>query len=187
MATIPTLVQPEITIVNSQAVTTSFAIAEYFHKRHADIIRKVESLECSDKFTSTHFCVHVENIRAGAVNRDSKYYHITRDGFAFLAMGFTGKRAAQFKEAYITAFNEMESELQQPIPLPLNNIQSTSHNAAVAAEYLEIIFGVWNTNIQPMLIAANSPLAWSLRDRINDAATLTAQVANRLKRLEGAK
>lgn len=33
---------------------------------------------------------------------------MTRDGFTFLAMGFTGKKAAQFKEAYIKRFNEME-------------------------------------------------------------------------------
>ena len=29
-------------------------------------------------------------------------------------MGFTGKKAAAFKEAYITAFNEMESLLAKP-------------------------------------------------------------------------
>ena len=32
-------------------------------------------------------------------------------GFVFLAMGFTGKDAAQWKEAYIDAFNRMEAEL----------------------------------------------------------------------------
>ena len=39
-------------------------------------------------------------------------YYMTRDGFTFLAMGFTGKVAAQFKEAYINAFNEMEEKLR---------------------------------------------------------------------------
>ena len=39
-------------------------------------------------------------------------YYITRDGFTFLAMGFTGKIAAKFKEAYINAFNEMENKLR---------------------------------------------------------------------------
>ena len=37
---------------------------------------------------------------------------MTRDGFTFLAMGFTGPRAAVFKEAYINAFNKMEAELK---------------------------------------------------------------------------
>ena len=33
---------------------------------------------------------------------------MTRDGFVFLVMGYRGKKAAQFKEAYIKRFNEME-------------------------------------------------------------------------------
>jgi Rha family phage regulatory protein len=32
---------------------------------------------------------------------NKSYYEITRDGFTFLAMGFTGKKAAQLKEMYI--------------------------------------------------------------------------------------
>ncbi|EAR2907426.1 peptidase, partial [Salmonella enterica] len=39
MATVPTLAQPEIRIINGQAVTSSLAVADYFIKRHADVIR----------------------------------------------------------------------------------------------------------------------------------------------------
>ncbi len=38
-------------------------------------------------------------------------FNITRDGFSFLAMGFTGKKAAEFKERFIAAFNAMEQRL----------------------------------------------------------------------------
>lgn len=38
-------------------------------------------------------------------------YEITRDGFVFLCMGFTGSAAAQWKEKYIAAFNQMEAQL----------------------------------------------------------------------------
>lgn len=31
-------------------------------------------------------------------------YEITRDGFVYIAMGFTGKKAAEFKERYIGAY-----------------------------------------------------------------------------------
>ena len=31
-------------------------------------------------------------------------YEMTRDGFVYLAMGFTGKKAAEFKERYIGDF-----------------------------------------------------------------------------------
>ncbi len=35
-------------------------------------------------------------------------FEMTRDDFTFLAMGFNGKKAAEFKEQYIGAFNKME-------------------------------------------------------------------------------
>ena len=38
---------------------------------------------------------------------------MSRDGFTFLAMGFTGREAAQFKEDYIAEFNAMEEELKR--------------------------------------------------------------------------
>lgn len=41
-------------------------------------------------------------------------YRLTRDGFAFLAMGFTGKRAALWKEKFLEAFNAMERRLTVP-------------------------------------------------------------------------
>ncbi|GEI51452.1 hypothetical protein EC162442_04471 [Escherichia coli O145:H28] len=40
MATIPALSQPEITITNGRVVTTSIAIAEFFDKRHDDVLKK---------------------------------------------------------------------------------------------------------------------------------------------------
>ena len=42
-------------------------------------------------------------------------YNLTRDGFSLLAMGFTGKKALQFKIAFINAFNEVEKLLQKEI------------------------------------------------------------------------
>ncbi|TNK99788.1 peptidase, partial [Kosakonia cowanii] len=101
MATIPTLAQPEITIVNGLAVTTSIAVAEYFQKPHKDVLAKLSRLECSPEFTERNFSL---SSYIDSTGRKLPCYQITRDGFAFLAMAFTGKRAAQFKEAYITAF-----------------------------------------------------------------------------------
>ncbi len=42
------------------------------------------------------------------VNRKMPMYNLTRDGFSLLAMGFTGKKALQFKIAFINAFNEIK-------------------------------------------------------------------------------
>lgn len=105
---------PEVKINNGQAVTTSIAIANFFRKLHKDVLRKIESLECSPQFASAHFCAHVQEVEIGnGATRDSKIYEITKNGFVFLVMGFTGKKAAAFKEAYIAEFDRMEAELLQ--------------------------------------------------------------------------
>lgn len=109
MATIPTFTQPKISIINGQAVTSSLAVAEYFRKPHKDVLAKIPRMDCSVEFTERNFSLSDYTDTSG---RKLPCYNITRDGFAFLAMGFTGKRAAQFKEAYINAFNQMESRIR---------------------------------------------------------------------------
>lgn len=99
-------------IQNDLIKTDSLKVAKYFNKRHSHVLRAIENLECSPEFTSAQFWAHVQPIQAGAVTRDSKYYEMTKDGFIFLVMGFTGAKAAQIKEAYIHAFNHMATQLQ---------------------------------------------------------------------------
>ncbi|EQB1060426.1 Rha family transcriptional regulator, partial [Escherichia coli] len=55
MATTLTLSHPDVTIENGRAVTTSVAVAEFFHKLHKNVIQKIEALECSDEFTELNF------------------------------------------------------------------------------------------------------------------------------------
>lgn len=168
MATIPALVQPELCIIAGKVVTSSLAVASYFGKQHKNVIQKIASLECSAEFTELNFQLS-EYIDASG--RKLPCYQITRDGFAFLAMGFTGKRAAQFKEAYINAFNQMEKQLSKPtVP------SDVAHNASVLYSYISSIHQVWLQQLYPMLEKAESPLAVSLYDRINDAAALASLI-----------
>ena len=95
-------------IQDQQVKTTSLKVAELFNKQHKDVLRKLESLDCSPEFTSAHFCAHVQTIEIGnGATRESKYYEMTKDGFMFLVMGFTGAAAAKVKEAYINTFNQI--------------------------------------------------------------------------------
>ncbi|EEW5279891.1 peptidase [Escherichia coli] len=172
MTTLPTLSQPEIAIVDGQAVTSSLAVADFFSKRHDDVLKKIRILDCSPEFCARNFAetsilVHQPN----GGTRKLPCYHITRDGFAFLAMGFTGKRAAQFKEAYINAFNQMEKQLSKPsVP------SDVAHNASVLYSYISSIHQVWLQQLYPMLAKAESPLAVSLYDYINDASALACLI-----------
>ena len=172
MATIPALTQPKIAIVNGQAVTSSLAIANFFSKRHDDVLKKIRTLDCSASFTARNFAVSEYTDCSG---RKLPCYHITRDGFAFLAMGFTGKRAAQFKEAYITAFNQMDKRLSKP-----STLNDVAHNSSVLYSHLSVIHKVWLQQLYPMLAKVESPLAVSLYDRINDAAALASLINSSL-------
>jgi Rha family phage regulatory protein len=97
-----------IIAVNEEPKTSSLKVAEAFGKRHGDVIRKVESLECSEDFSQRNFASAEYLDEQGKAR---KSYEITKDGFMFLVMGFTGKAAAQIKEAYINAFNWMAAQL----------------------------------------------------------------------------
>lgn len=110
---------PNVSIHQGKATTTTEDVAIYFGKQHHHVVQKLESLDCSKEFTIRNFSRMVKNksIGSGAV-REVVYYEMTKDGFVFLVMGFTGKKAAQFKEAYIAEFNRMEAELNIRVPQP---------------------------------------------------------------------
>lgn len=103
-----------VSVQDHRAVTTSLQVAEYFGKEHRNVLKAIRELDCSERFTELNFepCFYTSELRNG-VKKQLPMYYMTRDGFTFLAMGFTGKVAASFKEAYIEAFNRMEAELRQ--------------------------------------------------------------------------
>ena len=99
---------PVITVIDGQPTTTSRDIAETFGKRHDDVLKRIRSLDCSPEFIARNFAA---NEFTDAIGRTLTEYRITRDGFAFLCMGFTGAKAAQWKERYINTFNRMAEKL----------------------------------------------------------------------------
>jgi Rha family phage regulatory protein len=102
-----------VQVLHGEIKTTSLQVAEFFGKNHKDVLKAIKNLECSDGFIGRNFAPIRNDValREG-VSREDVAYEITRDGFAFLGMGFTGKDAATFKEAYIEAFNAMERTIR---------------------------------------------------------------------------
>lgn len=98
-----------------QAVTTSLQVAENFEKEHKNVLQSIKNLVAENSATKDMF------VEGTYVNRGKEYpmAYMNRDGFSLLAMGFTGKKALQFKLKYIDAFNQMEKQLQQQKPLSL--------------------------------------------------------------------
>lgn len=108
---------PKVFFSDGRLVTTSQAIADYFDKQHKHVLAKIDALDCSPEFASANFSADVQTVEIGnGAERESRCYLITKDGFMFLVMGFTGKKAARLKEAYIAKFNAMEAELHKRAP-----------------------------------------------------------------------
>jgi|WetSurMetagenome_2_1015567.scaffolds.fasta_scaffold317258_1 anti-repressor protein len=98
---------------NDQALTNSLLVAEKFGKEHKNVIRDIKELSCSQNFRELNFELSftIRQLPNGG-HKQEPMYIMTKDGFSFLVMGYTGEQAGKFKEEYINAFNGMEKRLQ---------------------------------------------------------------------------
>lgn len=113
------------------ARVSSLYVAEAFGKQHDKVVRDIKNLDCSQEFNTANFGVINYTDSRG---RKQRAYAMTRDGFTFLVMGYRGKKAAAFKEAYIKRFNQMEAFIQTVVatrrdyPLLTENIKLLHEN-----------------------------------------------------------
>lgn len=101
-----------VEIKNNQVVVSSRQVAENFGKYHKDILETVAGILAAENSATRFFQ------KSTFINRGKEYpeYLMNRDGFSLLVMGFTGKKALEWKIKYIQAFNDMEKRLkEQPI------------------------------------------------------------------------
>ena len=102
-----------ITNTNGQLTTSSLGVAETFGKQHNHIIRDIENLISEGVVQNWTYPLFIEKTYQHPQNKQwYKCYDITRDGFSLLVMGFTGKKALEWKLKYIEAFNAMEQKLR---------------------------------------------------------------------------
>lgn len=94
---------------DKQAVTTSLQVAQNFEKRHDHILRDIDNIK---KDVPNFGEMFTETMELDSYGRDRRIYYMNRDGFSLLAMGFTGKKALEFKLKYINAFNQMEDYIR---------------------------------------------------------------------------
>jgi Rha family phage regulatory protein len=106
--------QPVVNIVDGEAMADSRDVAAFFGKEHKHVLEKIRGLDCSDAFRRSNFRPFKNNDLTGD---STSHVAMTKDGFAFVVLGFTGSKAARFKEAYIHQFNAMEAELRGRPPL----------------------------------------------------------------------
>lgn len=139
--------------IDGKLVTTSKNVSEVFGKDHKNILRDIENLDCSEEFRRLNF--ELSSYKNGQ-NKSHKMYFITRDGWSFLVMGFTGKTAAKWKEKYISKFNEMETGLKEisasnPPMLPDFNDPVAAARAWADAKESELKAKLELTEAQPKI------------------------------------
>ena len=113
---------PVVTVVDGEVTTLSTDVAAFFQKDHSKVIRAIENIIShtpQDRLANFGETVVTRENPSGGAPIKSKAYRLTRDGFTFLAMGFTGERAQAFKWAYIDAFNRMEKQLHPSVECPI--------------------------------------------------------------------
>ncbi|MED1947042.1 MULTISPECIES: Rha family transcriptional regulator [Brevibacillus] len=118
-------------IGNGKAVTDSLLVAEKFGKGHDNVLRDIRNLDCSSEFRLLNF---EESIYTNERGRVYPKVDMTRDGFTFLVMGYTGKDAGRFKEDYIKAFNLLEQTISQQTQPQLTTMEMVAYLANQAVQ-----------------------------------------------------
>lgn len=99
-----------------EAVCSSLDVSRSFGKRHDKLISEIRRM-----YSDLIGKVNAQNggakffFESTYENRGKQYpmYLMNRDGFSLLVMGFTGKKALDWKLKYINAFNQMEKIIRE--------------------------------------------------------------------------
>lgn len=92
---------------NGEPVASSREVAKRFGKEHKHVLAAIRQVLVAENSATKFFHETAFEYRGQRFPE----YLMNRDGFALLAMGFTGKEAVTWKLKYIEAFNQMEKQL----------------------------------------------------------------------------
>lgn len=159
-----------VSIQDGKVVTSSLQVAKYFEKEHRHVLRDIRDIDCSSKFKESNFGLsfYIRELQGRGQHKYPMYY-MTKDGFTFLVMGFTGKQAAKFKEDYINAFNKMEAYIKEHTKIGKSNEKQisemvskylTDHNKSLM-QYSKELSSRFNF---PVLTPDIMPYHWNAKD-----------------------
>lgn len=114
---LPTSGNPPVVFVrDGAAFAGSRDVATFFEKRHEHVLDAIDNLLktniTENSVMGKMLVEHVDPRPKENPGRPLRSFDLTRDGFALLAMGFTGPKALAFKLRYIEQFNAMEAALR---------------------------------------------------------------------------
>ncbi len=96
---------------DGEILASSRDVSEKFEKNHKEVLRSIDNI--AKEISTAQFCALFKLSSYKASNgKTNREYLMNRDGFSLLCMGFTGKKALEWKLKYIDAFNKMEEEIK---------------------------------------------------------------------------
>ena len=134
----------DLTEIDGQPMTDSLKVAARFGKRHDNALKAIRAISAiQPEFAALNF---EESAFKDKNGRGRPMFRMTKNGFAMLAMGFTGAAAMQWKVLYITAFDRMAEEIARAahvpaVPLTLHEQALKLHAEAKTSETLATIYG----------------------------------------------
>lgn len=121
---------------NGRLLVDSREVAAMIDMRHADLLEKIDGyiqyLQ-NGKFRSDDF--FIESTYTAGTGKHYKHYLLTRKGCDMVANKLTGEKGVLFTAAYVTKFEEMEEQLQEPKLTQLSELEMIAAIAKHAAEH----------------------------------------------------
>lgn len=100
---------------DGQGLTDSLRVAMKFEKEHRDVLKSIRNLLMTAQ-NSAVLSMFVETTYLNEQNKEQPMFIMNEDGFALLAMGFTGQKAITFKLDFIEEFRAMRNQLKATLP-----------------------------------------------------------------------
>jgi Rha family phage regulatory protein len=105
-----------VIVREGQILVDSREAAEMTNVRHADLLEKIDGyiaiLNQNGEFRSDLF--FIESSYQAGTGKEYKCYLLTRKGCDMVANKMTGEKGVLFTAAYVTKFEEMERQINQP-------------------------------------------------------------------------
>ena len=88
-------------IKNGRVIADSRDVADMFDRAHKNVLQAVRNLHCSPEFHRANFQPFNFNGLPASSGEEWALVEMTKDGFMFLALGFTGPAVGRLHEMWI--------------------------------------------------------------------------------------
>ena len=103
---------PVVQVKGGEVFANSRDVASFFGKNHRDVTRAIANLIAQDPELGVRNFAQTPYVEP-STGQSYRSFDMDRDGFTYLAMGFTGTKALKWKKRYVEAFNAMEAEVRR--------------------------------------------------------------------------